>query len=259
MACGCKGSPFQNFSRRGSTEQAVIAKAKPLFNALKIYCQNMGGIRSKSGVISTTSGHLDYDIFIFVETWLNHNFYDDEYFDSNLYDVFRKDRDIERTGCSLGGGVLIAVRRNLQAYLVTLKNEDLILDQLCVCVQGSSGFGSLYLLASYIPPRSNFDLYKAHTDNIVSLVQNKLADNQICIFGDFNLPEVMWSNNFSNFGLIPNNITTSLESYVIDNILSNGLVQINNFVNNLGRILDLVFVSDNINISVSQCVSTLAY
>ncbi|XP_070854619.1 uncharacterized protein [Drosophila suzukii] len=39
------------------------------------------------------------------------DFFDNEFFDTNLYHVFRKDRDSVKTRCSRGGGVLIAVRR----------------------------------------------------------------------------------------------------------------------------------------------------
>jgi len=48
---------------------------------------------------------------IFVETWLNMESYDNEFFDTNLSHVFRKDRDSVKTRCSRGGGVSIAVRR----------------------------------------------------------------------------------------------------------------------------------------------------
>lgn len=127
--------------------------------------------------------------------------FDQEFFDAKVYNVFRKDRDAIKTGCSLGGGVLIAVQRRLRACLVTLWNSDTILDQLCICLSGSPAYGSLYLIASYIPPNSNYSIYKAHTDNIVHFVHNNLADNHLCVFGDFNLPNISWSGCFSNLGL----------------------------------------------------------
>lgn len=154
-------------------------------------------------------------------------------------------------------GVLIAIHRRFQAYPITLRCDDSRLDQLCVCVKGSTSCGSLYLIVSYIPPNSPFDLYKAHADNIVSLTLSEVNENHICVLGDFNLNNVSWSNNFSKSGLIPNNISSAHESYFIDSLLSLNLVQINNFFNKLNKILDLIFVSDDINYTLSESVSSI--
>ncbi|XP_036347939.1 uncharacterized protein LOC118757324 [Rhagoletis pomonella] len=108
-------------------------------------------------------------------------------------------------------------------------------------------------MASYIPPNSKDDLYHAHADNINSLVLNKLGDSHLCVLGDFNLCNVRWSDTFSNFGLTPNNITAPHESYLIDSLLSLNLNQINKYVNKLDRILDLIFVSDNIICNIEKC------
>lgn len=134
-----------------------------------------------------------------------------------------------KTGCIRGGGVLIAVRRKLCSYNVDLANNDSLIDQLCICISGPSSKGSLYLVVSYIPPNSNNELYCAHANNISSLVTNKLGDNHLCVLGDFNLCNVSWSGSFSNFGLTPMNVTAYHESYLLDNILSLNLMQINNF------------------------------
>ncbi|XP_017478949.1 PREDICTED: uncharacterized protein LOC108368584 [Rhagoletis zephyria] len=213
-------------------------------------------MRTKSEMVHNFSEQMNYDIFVFVETWLNENFFDGEFFNSNLFNVFRKDRDAEKTGCLRGGGVLIAIKRQLQASLVTLSNGDSLLDQLCVCVNGSTPQDSLYLLASYVPPGSSFELYKAHADNIASLVLNNVKEHHLCVLGDFNLPNINWSTSISNnYGLTPNNVNSSQELYFIDNVLSLNLIQINNYFNSLNRLLDLIFISDNFCCEVSECLN----
>jgi len=120
---------------------------------------------------------------------INMDFFDNEFFDTNLYHVFRKDRDSVKTRCSRGGGVLIAVRRELRWIAIRLQNEDSLLDQLCVSLAGPTE--TIFLTVSYIPPSSSFDLYKAHVDNIAHLYQ-ELEDGQyICVLGDFNLSLLM--------------------------------------------------------------------
>ncbi|KAH8243543.1 hypothetical protein KR032_008423 [Drosophila birchii] len=77
-------------------------------------------MRTKSEAVYLASSQLKYDVIILVETWLNIDFFDNEFFDPNLYQVFRKDRDAVRTQCSRGGGVLIAVKRSLRCTSVRL-------------------------------------------------------------------------------------------------------------------------------------------
>lgn len=96
-----------------------------------------------------------------------------------------------------------------------------------------------------------------HADNITSLVVNKLSDNQICILGDYNLSNVSWSGSFSNSGLTPLNVISTHESYFIDSLLSLNLIQVNSFVNKLDRILDLIFISDNLIYDIAECFSPI--
>lgn len=113
--------------------------------------------------------------------------------------------------------------------------------------------GLSFLFGLLYSPNSNDCLYRAHADNISSLVLNKLGNNHLCILGDFNLSNISWSASFSNYGLTPTNVTAYHESYLLDSLLSFNLVQINNFVNKLNRILDLIFISDNINCKIEEC------
>ncbi|XP_017488515.1 PREDICTED: uncharacterized protein LOC108376783 [Rhagoletis zephyria] len=116
-------------------------------NNLRIYFQNISGLRTKSDLVMSFSSQQDFDIFFIVETWLTSDFFDAEFFDPMLFVVFRKDRDAAKTGRSRGGGVLIAVNRKFRASLINLNNTDSLLDQLFVRVDGSSTYGSLLYLS----------------------------------------------------------------------------------------------------------------
>ena len=56
---------------------------------------------------------MPYDVIVLTETWLKEDLLTSQIFDSNLYNVFRKDRCTKTTGLKRGGGVLIAIRSNI--------------------------------------------------------------------------------------------------------------------------------------------------
>jgi len=163
------------------------------------------------------------------------DFFDNEFFDTNLYHVFRKDRDSVKTRCSRGGGVLIAVRRELRCIAIRLQNEDSLLDQLRVSLAGPTE--TIFLTVSYIPPAAVLIV-----DNIAHLYQ-ELEDGQyICVLGDFNISSLVWAHDLESSTMVPSNLHLPHEILVIDELLSMGLVQINHVFNNLNKLLDLIFV-----------------
>lgn len=213
-------------------------------------------MRTKASSIRSFTDSCDYDIYVIVETWLNVDFYDSEFFDLNFFQVFRKDRDPKKTGKEKGGGVLVAVKRHLKASIHKLNNGDSLIDQLCVSILGPSG--NLYICASYVPPRSPYNLYCNHADNIVNLYDSITDNSELFVIGDFNLTDLLWlcPPGIGNI-LLPGNVNRLEEIYFIDNLFSLNLHQINNFENGLNRILDLIFISNDINFIVEKCLSPM--
>lgn len=191
----------------------------------------------------------DYDVVALVETWLNPNFFDAELCNLQQYRVFRKDRDEAVTHKTRGGGVLIAVKKCYDASRIMLCDNNPLLDQICVCINGAQ---KMYLCLSYIPPNSDDILYKFHVDNIINLA-SEINQDCICVLGDFNLKDVVWSDLFNTGSLIPSNVNHPYEINLIDSFLSIGLVQVNAFKNKLNRTLDLVFLSDSLKFKVFDC------
>lgn len=210
----------------------------------------MAGMRTKHQAIFMASSEADYDLIIFVETWLNNDFHDGEFFDTNIYRVFRKDRDYQKMGCLRGGGVLIAVKKEFKATSLILPNCDTMLDQLCLRLDGLNGV--LFVIVSYIPPNSQQSLYDAHLQNISELAPDDDADGYL-VLGDYNLCKIVWST-LPNLNLIyPSNVNSAIDINFLDTAFSLGLKQINSFYNTLDRLLDLVFISDNVKYSIEKC------
>lgn len=82
--------------------------------SLSIYYQNVRGLRTKSHSFLTNILLTNYDIICLTETWLTADFYDAEYFFNN-YVVYRRDRMVSDGRGARGGGVLIAVSREMCA------------------------------------------------------------------------------------------------------------------------------------------------
>lgn len=128
---------------------------------LKIFYQNVRGMRTKSKTVFRNTSLCDYDIVIFTETWLGPELFSHEFFPKK-YDVFRYDRADNR-----GGGVLIAINSNALNGEVHSTNAGDVIEQ--VCVKISLGGESLYIYAYYIPPNSLVSTYEMHLDAINDL------------------------------------------------------------------------------------------
>lgn len=74
--------------------------------ALKIYYQNVNGLRSKTHDFYLSVCNCDFDVLMLTETSLNDSFCNSELFDVVEYSVFRRDRDYANTNQNKGGGVL---------------------------------------------------------------------------------------------------------------------------------------------------------
>ena len=176
---------------------------------------------------------MDYDIIILTETWLCSEITDGEIFSSD-YTVFRLDRDLRSSVKARGGGVLIAVRSYLLTDMVRVPTT--ICEELYVSIRCEN-----YLLicgAVYIPPNSSIDTY---LQNIASIdcIQTSFPDALLCIAGDYNLPNLVYSSTIEN--LITG--TSDKDKIICDSFSSLDLIQYNRVANNNDVILDLILSS----------------
>lgn len=76
---------------------------------LKVYYQNVNGMKTKVNDFRFSILTSDYDVIVLTETWLRDEYYDSELFNEN-YIVYRVDRDLSVTTKKDGGGCIIAVK-----------------------------------------------------------------------------------------------------------------------------------------------------
>lgn len=226
-----------------------------IMTPIKIYYQNVRGLRTKTNMFYRNLRLNSFDILCLTETWLMEGISDSELFDDR-YLVWRRDRDYSSTGQAMGGGVILAVNRELVASASAEWNssaEDLwvtvTLQQkkpritckihLCVAYICAQNLGN-----SLTTQLSNF------ADNLVDIVLRNPADKYV-ILGDFNQPNVVWLPADDGYSLYPNNLQGIAQSNLIDNFNICNLLQYNCHANTNGRILDLVL--SNNEVTVNSC------
>lgn len=124
----------------------------------------------------------------------------------------------------------------------------MILDQLCVLVVVRGLSESLYEVVSYLLPNSSLELYKIHVNNISALVSDFCIDaNQLMVAGDFNVSGVTWANLRGDHYLLPSNVSSVTEVYVV-----NSFLELGNCFKALKRLLDLVFIRYNIDWNIYE-------
>lgn len=211
---------------------------------LKIYYQNARGLRTKTTTFYRNVCLTSYDIIMITESWLLGSIVDSELFDER-YVVFRRDRDYNLTGQTRGGGVLIAVRRDI---IVVSKPEyhssaeDL---WITISLKSSNHFqNKLHICVLYLCNQNLGLTFSNQLINFFSSVNQLLVEcphDQCLIVGDFNLSGIGWipsSNDDQSF--YPINYCSESEIFLIDELNSLNLKQFNGINNYFGKILDLV-------------------
>lgn len=129
-----------------------------------------------------------------------------------------------------------------------------MLDQICVRVKFSSN-KSLIFIVSYIPPGSNLEMYEKHLDNLIFITNIVNDCDEIILLGDFNLPNISWLHH--NNSLLPHNLKSNIDIYVVSTLLSYGFIQRNAILNDNSRILDLILATNELRVSCHECLSPI--
>lgn len=182
-------------------------------------------------------------MLIFTETWLHPDIHTAE-LGMSRYNVFRRDRnqstnDDIKNNKRRGGGVLIAVAKNIVSRQLNTKNVEI--EQLFVMI--NTGKNRILLGNVYIPPKSDISIYTKHFEDI-EILQLKYPKVKIIITGDYNLPNIIWNQNFMELTGIENAGLSTINKEVISMSNFINLTQLNKIENCNNKILDLVFSSD---------------
>jgi Reverse transcriptase (RNA-dependent DNA polymerase)/Endonuclease-reverse transcriptase len=191
--------------------------------------------------VRSSSVVRSFDILALTETWLHPDIMSPE-LGMQGYKICRRDRHLD---CSRkGGGVLLAISESFVSSTVATKYNDI--EQIFVRI--NNGHSNIIVGCLYVPPGSSSDVLSKHCDEIL-FMRCTFPRAQFIILGDWNLPEICWSDSAS-IHQVP---LSSRASELVDLCNMTLLEQHNRILNCNGRILDLVLSSINTtNVSLSD-------
>lgn len=231
----------------------MLSKLLQIKFTVKIFYQNVRGLRTKADFFYVSVLQNDYDIIIITESWLNDSVFDYELFD-HRYNVFRRDRS---STCSYrtkkdGGGVLIAVKKSFDVVRKTdceSQCEDLWLIL-------KIGKMVLNICAVYIPSPLNVDYVDIFTKNTVQVIHNNMtkgiSEPLFLLVGDFNMGDIEWCKDNSSAYMTPSTSGNNVYTEFLDAMSYCDLYQFNDMINANNRILDLVFSGASSDISIES-------
>ena len=177
-----------------------------------------------------------HDIVCVSETWLIDSIKNEELF-IDEYNIFRSNRDPNTQGTTTHGGTMICVKSKYQSK--EIKIETLPLGCCCEC-ECTVGLKSILIICVYLPPDdSDYVLCNSEFLHLLFIIENlkKKYDSTI-ICGDFN-SSINWEEGSSN---------KDIETKLIDTADKLNLFQIIDFKTAASGILDLIFLSDDIDL-----------
>ena len=179
------------------------------------------------------------DVVLLNETWLKSSINDNEIIYNNSYKIFRTDRShishppdpSDSNRCKEnGGGVLIAVRNDLEVASKSIKLTD---GAEIAAVELSLGNRSkLVFCTCYRVGKLGIPNFNSIASSLRQLCHRSLS-NKVFIIGDFNLSNVHWP--------VSDNYITPVETLFIDTFSELGLTQcISEATHDKGKTLDIL-------------------
>ena len=181
------GTPTdQNFRPfHASTPTRANQQDKSKYRPLRIINVNFQSASSKRAELPNLLDSMKPDVILGTETWLDPSIATAEIFPNSYnYKVYRRDRG------GRGGGVLIAVRNNLESYIVPeLENDDCELIWVRLKLKGRR---TLYLGAYYRPDVADEQSLLKFSASLHRASQQQNAC--LLVGGDFNFPGLDWES-----------------------------------------------------------------
>uniref|UniRef100_A0A2M4CUU6 Putative reverse transcriptase n=1 Tax=Anopheles darlingi TaxID=43151 RepID=A0A2M4CUU6_ANODA len=241
----CASLPYHNQYVSGVRTKLDDPRLAHTHRHLRIYYQNVRGLRTKLLELSLALTECDFDIIVFTETWLDATI-PSALLNSKRYVFHRTDRSSATSSHQRGGGVLIAVASDLRSQLITHHVRGL--EQVWTKVNCSEG--ALLIGAIYLPPNISSDSCQRTllNESLLDISSRMKSNDRLLLIGDFNQPSISWcqtaSSDLASGGqlifLTPSSHSSAGLEF-IDMMDSFNLFQLNGAKNHLERTLDLVY------------------
>lgn len=211
--------------------------------SIKIYYQNVRGVRTKWEEFYLNLFEIDADIICITESWLNSNFNCGEFIHSN-YISHRRDRDYTATNTSRGGGCWILHKSNIFTTRIRGFETNIpFLEDIWLSIKMENGH-NLYVCTVYITPKpDNTELYDVFMAKLIDNMSQMTDQDRLVILGDFNLSEICWELAANGDNIATNAHTVRAKDFI--NCMNYCNIRQHNLIHNaFNRVLDLVLSND---------------
>ena len=212
-----------------SKGQPTDSKSK-LPYSLSFLIINFQSLWNKRVALANLASESRSDVIIGTETWLTSG--DQGIKNSELllddYDIFRRDR------ATKGGGVMLAVKKSLNCELISSAKDS----ETLFCKIKLKGKKPLILGSVYRPPAYDLDQSQKIVQEIYSIT-SKFKGAVFWIGGDFNLPDISWSNQ----DIINHQYQKEINESFLEMSQDLGLTQIVDIPTRGTSLLDLLFTN----------------
>ena len=198
---------------------------------MKLAIVNCNSIVNKIQEFQIFLSVTDPDLVLGTESWLKPDITNSEAFPPE-YAVFRRDRKSDTK--KSGGGVFILVRKE---YICTEIQVDTNCEFQAIELQLKDQ-QNVKICNFYRPPWTDDSYFE---DFIIAMQQvDAKGKGNIWVGGDFNLPDIDWSD----VKLLPGNVNVNLSNSLIDLMNDMALTQVVDHPTRKNSILDLFFTSN---------------
>lgn len=218
-------------------------------NHIKLFYQDTRGLRTKIGKELMDKITLrNYNLVCLTETWLSSNFDSESIFDDDEYVTHRADRTIHTynnsndSGNLMGGGALIAIKRNISATRIKNWELEVPFDNVWLKINLNNS-NKVFINCIYINPQTNFDRFNLYLELLQDIINSREPNAQFLILGDFNLSCIEWFHQSNQCTAI--NYGGRVANELLNTITLTNLTQINSIKISYNRILDLVLTNIN--------------
>lgn len=106
----------------------------------------------------------------------------------------------------MGGGALIAVKKNYSSHEVLLKHDSIEM----VCAKIIFEHSSIFVFCVYLPPDATLDNYYDCIENIETILDFAAPCDEFILIGDFNLPDISWNTSEDDefYSLVPTDFSS---------------------------------------------------
>lgn len=223
--------------------RSVVMVRQIIVDQLNVLSFNATSIRGK---LLEFNSHFDahgseFDVISLTETWLNDSVFDGEILFNSAFNIFRKDRDNVVSNKKDGGGVLIAVKSNFSAIRRIDLESDIEIIWLEITLSKNC---KAFLGTVYLPPYANSSTISLFEDSLERVRSAVNFNDKIMIFGDFNMPDILWEAYDGRARCANIDNISRLSSDFLDVISGGELVQHNTLPTCNDKPLDLIFTND---------------